>query len=124
MASKEAARLLLRRGTRLPSRAAVSSRRTVSALDATCRGSTLTLTTTSKHGIRPIDSRLPLGQTRAFSRSARRRNAEAAALDPNQIERESDEVDVCIVGGGESFQCPLAMLVFVPGKVALCDQSG
>ncbi|KKA21067.1 Electron-transferring-flavoprotein dehydrogenase [Rasamsonia emersonii CBS 393.64] len=43
--------------------------------------------------------RVVRGQTRPFSQSLRRRDAEAA-LDPSQIERESDEVDVCIVGGG------------------------
>lgn len=41
-------------------------------------------------------------QTRAFSRSLRKRFAdEDGNFDPRQIERESDEVDVCIVGGGK-----------------------
>lgn len=47
-------------------------------------------------------------QRRAFSGTARRGNEasssaedEGASFDPAQIERESDEVDVCIVGGGK-----------------------
>ena len=36
-------------------------------------------------------------QTRAFSAGARRQEE---AFDPATVERESDEVDVCIVGGG------------------------
>lgn len=44
-------------------------------------------------------------QTRAFSAAAPRQLAEVKdaaeeAFDPSTIERESDEVDVCIVGGG------------------------
>jgi electron-transferring-flavoprotein dehydrogenase len=43
------------------------------------------------------------GQQRAFSISAPRRLADAAEeFDPTSIERESDEVDVCIVGGGKA----------------------
>ncbi|KAH2537738.1 hypothetical protein KXW97_006053 [Aspergillus fumigatus] len=42
-----------------------------------------------------------LGQTRAFSQSLSTRLAdEHDQFDPRQVERESDEVDVCIVGGG------------------------
>ncbi|CRG92486.1 electron-transferring-flavoproteindehydrogenase [Talaromyces islandicus] len=40
-------------------------------------------------------------QSRQFSHSVSRQNADAEEkFDPSQIERESDEVDVCIVGGG------------------------
>ena len=44
-------------------------------------------------------------QTRAFSAGAPRQLADVKdaveeAFDPSTIERESDEVDVCIVGGG------------------------
>ena len=44
-------------------------------------------------------------QTRAFSAAASRQLADVKdaveeAFDPSTIERESDEVDVCIVGGG------------------------
>ncbi|CEL07935.1 Putative Electron transfer flavoprotein-ubiquinone oxidoreductase [Aspergillus calidoustus] len=40
-------------------------------------------------------------QTRAFSQSiARKLTDEHGHFDPRQVERESDEVDVCIVGGG------------------------
>jgi len=42
-----------------------------------------------------------LGQSRAFSISTPRRFAEVNdVFDPKSIDRESDEVDVCIVGGG------------------------
>ncbi|KAF2457906.1 electron transfer flavo protein-ubiquinone oxidoreductase-like protein [Lineolata rhizophorae] len=42
------------------------------------------------------------GQRRTLSSSARTRLASAveSALDPSQLDREADEVDVCIVGGG------------------------
>ena len=41
------------------------------------------------------------GQRRTFTATARRRLAEVdESFDPKSIERESDEVDVCIVGGG------------------------
>ncbi|KAN0083411.1 hypothetical protein V8E54_002499 [Elaphomyces granulatus] len=39
-------------------------------------------------------------QFRAFSQTHRKRRDEEADFDPSRIERESDEVDVCIVGGG------------------------
>ena len=43
-----------------------------------------------------------LGQSRAFSISTPRRFAEVNdVFDPKSIDRESDEVDVCIVGGGK-----------------------
>jgi electron-transferring-flavoprotein dehydrogenase len=46
-----------------------------------------------------------LGQSRAFSQSLSTRLAdEHDQFDPRQVERESDEVDVCIVGGGKSFR--------------------
>lgn len=43
-----------------------------------------------------------LGSRRAFSISTPRRFADVSeeAFDPRSIERESDQVDVCIVGGG------------------------
>ncbi|KAF2225643.1 hypothetical protein BDZ85DRAFT_316797 [Elsinoe ampelina] len=41
------------------------------------------------------------GQRRAFTQSSKRRLASVDdSFDPNSIERESDQVDVCIVGGG------------------------
>ncbi|KAI2793178.1 Electron transfer flavoprotein-ubiquinone oxidoreductase [Penicillium oxalicum] len=44
---------------------------------------------------------LPSTQIRAFSQSvSRRQTEEDGHFDPRSIERESDEVDVCIVGGG------------------------
>lgn len=43
-----------------------------------------------------------LGQSRAFSVSIPRKFADVNEdFDPKSIERESDEVDVCIVGGGK-----------------------
>ncbi|KAI9786633.1 MAG: hypothetical protein M1839_006184 [Geoglossum umbratile] len=41
-------------------------------------------------------------QKRLFANSRRLRLAETEALDPRQQDRESDQVDVCIVGGGPS----------------------
>ena len=41
-------------------------------------------------------------QTRAFSQSVTRRfTDENGEFDPRSLDRESDEVDVCIVGGGK-----------------------
>ena len=63
-------------------------------------------------------------QRRAFSGTVRRGDEEAqkqqggeeaeAAFDPSQIERESDEVDVCIVGGGKrAFNCSYLHLLYI-----------
>lgn len=44
---------------------------------------------------------IPPSQTRAFSQSVLRRfTDENGNFDPRSLDRESDEVDVCIVGGG------------------------
>lgn len=56
-------------------------------------------------------------QTRAFSAAAPRQLADVKdaveeAFDPSTIERESDEVDVCIVGGGMYFPVPTQILDF------------
>ncbi|EKG20237.1 Electron transfer flavoprotein-ubiquinone oxidoreductase [Macrophomina phaseolina MS6] len=53
----------------------------------------------------PLDSYRPAlriaGQRRSLSNTARTRLADVdESFDPSQIEREADEVDVCIVGGG------------------------
>ena len=46
-------------------------------------------------------------QIRTFSQSLSRADEEEDAhFDPSQIERESDEVDVCIVGGGMCLPFP------------------
>ena len=46
-------------------------------------------------------SNVPLTQRKSFSATALRPRAEAKEVfDPRQQDRESDEVDVCIVGGG------------------------
>ncbi|KAL2008078.1 hypothetical protein VTN00DRAFT_8060 [Thermoascus crustaceus] len=48
-----------------------------------------------------LDQNLFRLQTRAFSQSSRRRfTDEDGNFDPRQLDRESDDVDVCIVGGG------------------------
>jgi electron-transferring-flavoprotein dehydrogenase len=48
-----------------------------------------------------LSSRRTISQQRAFSVSLPRNYAEVdESFDPNTIDRESDEVDVCIVGGG------------------------
>ncbi|KAF4553748.1 Electron transfer flavoprotein-ubiquinone oxidoreductase-like protein [Elsinoe fawcettii] len=53
----------------------------------------------STQTIRPAVVRA--GQRRAFTQSSKRRLASVDdTFDPNSIERESDQVDVCIVGGG------------------------
>ncbi|CAG8980048.1 hypothetical protein HYALB_00009257 [Hymenoscyphus albidus] len=50
---------------------------------------------------RPRTSLYTLNQPQAFSISAPRRLADHdESFDPNTIDRESDEVDVCIIGGG------------------------
>src|SRR4051794_20872738 len=59
----------------------------------------------TRHARRPLDSYRPAlrvaGQRRAISSTARRTFADVDdSFDPRQQERESDEVDVCIVGGG------------------------
>lgn len=50
-----------------------------------------------------IASSLIAGQRRAFSLTVPRRLADVNDdFDPKSVERESDEVDVCIVGGGKN----------------------
>jgi electron-transferring-flavoprotein dehydrogenase len=65
-------------------------------------------------------------QTRAFSQSLRRPQAEEeAAFDPSQLDRESDEVDVCIVGGGKGCETSVGLfptdlfLLWIPGPAGL-----
>ncbi|EED19524.1 electron transfer flavoprotein-ubiquinone oxidoreductase [Talaromyces stipitatus ATCC 10500] len=102
MASKGAARLVLKREIRYSSRTwPSSSRSSISAVNSGRRVSALTPNNRRQYCnvVEPFNARLQPGQNRAFSRSARRRDAEEA-IDPSQVERESDEVDVCIVGGG------------------------
>ena len=57
---------------------------------------------------RPRLARISL-QQRVFSSSTHRRLADAIeGFDPNSIDRESDQVDVCIVGGGKKLCHPHA----------------
>ncbi|KAI9373733.1 hypothetical protein BJX61DRAFT_369620 [Aspergillus egyptiacus] len=96
MASKGAVLRLLRRGTRpAPSRFSRPS----STLCAAPRTSTITASG-KRTSIRCTALSTP-SQTRAFSQSVSRKlTDENGHFDPRQVERESDEVDVCIVGGG------------------------
>jgi electron-transferring-flavoprotein dehydrogenase len=114
MASKGAARFLLRREIQSSSRTWPSSPTTISVVNSGHRLSPLTRNNRRQHCnvANRFNARIQPGLSRDFSQSARRRNAEEA-LDPNQVERESDEVDVCIVGGGkfEDF-CALRIEIF------------
>lgn len=57
-----------------------------------------------------LGARIDRFQTRAFSQSLRRPKAEEeAAFDPSQLDRESDEVDVCIVGGGKGCETSVGL---------------
>lgn len=102
MASKGAARFLLKREIRSSSRTWPSSRTTVSTVSSGRRLSPLAPNNRRHHCniTNSFNARPQPGQNREFSQSTGRRNAEEN-VDPNQVERESDEVDVCIVGGGE-----------------------
>ncbi|KAJ6071706.1 hypothetical protein N7499_009720 [Penicillium canescens] len=97
MASKSAVLPLLRRELRSSSRFSRASS-SVSAIAIPARYSASPFTAGR------IPRRMALlapPQTRAFSQSLSRRVAdESGEFDPRTIERESDEVDVCIVGGG------------------------
>jgi electron-transferring-flavoprotein dehydrogenase len=111
MASKGAARLLLKREIQSSSRT-WPSRTSISAVNPGRRLSPPTPNNRRQHCnvANLFNARLQPEQSRAFSRSARRRNAEEA-LDPSQVERESDEVDVCIVGGGD-----FSLIVIIYGQ--------
>ncbi|RHZ74406.1 hypothetical protein CDV55_101087 [Aspergillus turcosus] len=101
MASKGAVLPLLRRElhtnrTRL-NRAASS----FSTVATTVRNTRAVSTRHSARHTALFSRRQLLGQTRAFSQSlSTRLTDEEGHFDPRQVERESDEVDVCIVGGG------------------------
>lgn len=105
MASKGAVLPLLRRElhtnrTRL-NRAASS----FSTVATTVRNTRAVSTRHSARHTALFSRRQLLGQTRAFSQSlSTRLTDEEGHFDPRQVERESDEVDVCIVGGGKSFR--------------------
>lgn len=111
MASKEAARLLLKREIQSSCRTWPSSRTSISAVNSAHRLSPLTPNNRRQYCnvANQFNARLQPEQSRAFSRSVRRRNAEED-LDPTQVERESDEVDVCIVGGGEFYSLRIDMV--------------
>ncbi|KAL4778114.1 hypothetical protein BJX76DRAFT_363036 [Aspergillus varians] len=95
MASRGVVLRLLRRETR-PSASRLS--RQSSTLCSAPRGS---ITTSGKRASIRCSALSTQSQTRAFSQSVSRKlTDENGHFDPRQVERESDEVDVCIVGGG------------------------
>ncbi|OJJ00373.1 hypothetical protein ASPVEDRAFT_51569 [Aspergillus versicolor CBS 583.65] len=95
MASRGVVLRLLRREARQnPSRFSRPS----STLCSAPRGS---ITTSGKRTSIRCSALSTPSQTRAFSQSiSRKLTDENGHFDPRQVERESDEVDVCIVGGG------------------------
>lgn len=98
MASKGAVLPLLRREIRSSARFSRASP-SVSALSSARTPANLFLTS-ARRSTRRSTPFTPL-QTRAFSQSVSRRfTDENGSFDPRSLERESDEVDVCIVGGG------------------------
>lgn len=116
MASKNTVLPLLRRELRFPSRFPRSSpTSTVPAIANLTRQSALS----RAFGTR-VARRTALGpqptQARAFSQSISKRfTDENGEFDPRALERESDDVDVCIVGGGMSvlYRHPSTQLNFV-----------
>lgn len=102
MASKGAVLPLLRREIR-PSRfsRATSS---VSAITTPARHSSSSFTASGLRSTRRTALFTAPIQTRAFSQSLSKRfTNENGDFDPRILERESDDVDVCIVGGGTCF---------------------
>ncbi|KAL4969708.1 electron-transferring-flavoprotein dehydrogenase [Aspergillus stella-maris] len=95
MASRGAALRLLGRGTQ---RSSSSLLRPSSTLSSAPRGS---IANSGKRTSLRCSALSTPSQTRAFSQSLSRKYAEEnGGFDPKSVERESDEVDVCIVGGG------------------------
>ncbi|GAD94708.1 electron transfer flavoprotein-ubiquinone oxidoreductase [Paecilomyces variotii No. 5] len=102
MASRGAALPLLRRELCASSRTLRGS--SFSATANALRGRTAGVSATANsrsHRIGLLSQTAPQSQTRAFTQSLRRRYTDDEGnWDPRLNERESDEVDVCIVGGG------------------------
>lgn len=97
MASRGLALPLLRRELRASLRA---GRRCPSSNSAVTSARQLSFFSETRPSSSFRSARLSGVQTRPFSQSLHRRQADEAAFDPSQVEREFDEVDVCIVGGG------------------------
>ncbi|KAJ5793890.1 hypothetical protein N7457_000489 [Penicillium paradoxum] len=98
MASKGAVLPLLRREVRSSLR--FSRVTSLSAIAAPARHSASTFTTSGRR-LTPRTALFAPTQTRAFSQSLSRRfTDENGDFDPRTLDRESDDVDVCIVGGG------------------------
>ncbi|PYI05939.1 hypothetical protein BO78DRAFT_397794 [Aspergillus sclerotiicarbonarius CBS 121057] len=100
MASKGAVLPLLRREMR-PSFSRLSrASASLTSLSNPARISNSSLAASGRRTVRRT-SLFPPIQTRAFSQSlSRKLTDEHGNFDPRQLDRESDEVDVCIVGGG------------------------
>ncbi|RAH67778.1 electron-transferring-flavoprotein dehydrogenase [Aspergillus aculeatinus CBS 121060] len=100
MASKGAVLPLLRRELRPSSLRLPKASASLSSLATSARPSNRSSPASYRKAIRPRSLFTPI-QTRAFSQSVTRRLTDADGnFDPRQLDRESDEVDVCIVGGG------------------------
>lgn len=111
MASKGAVLPLLRREMRSASRLSRTTP-SISSLVSSARSPASPFTSSGRRLARQTVPFTPL-QTRAFSQSVSRRfTDENGNFDPRSIDRESDEVDVCIVGGG---MCYAAILTLEPG---------
>lgn len=100
MASKGAVLPLLRREIR----SSRFSRATPSVSAIATRHSASPFTTSGRRLARQTALFTAPTQTRAFSQSLSKRfTDENGDFDPRTLERESDDVDVCIVGGGTCF---------------------
>ncbi|GFN19848.1 hypothetical protein AtubIFM55763_003461 [Aspergillus tubingensis] len=100
MASKGAVLPLLRRELRPTWSRFSRPSASLAPFSNSARISNSSLAASGKRAIRRT-SFFPPVQTRAFSQSlSRKLTDEHGNFDPRQLDRESDEVDVCIVGGG------------------------
>ncbi|KAL3466639.1 hypothetical protein BJX64DRAFT_249541 [Aspergillus heterothallicus] len=95
MASRGAVLRLLRRETR------TGASRLTKTSASLCSPQQKSIAASGKRATLRCSAYSSPSQTRAFSQSiARSLTDENGHFDPRQVERESDEVDVCIVGGG------------------------
>lgn len=106
MATNRTVLPLLRREMRTASsRLSRASPSVVTALASPVRSPATIFSNTNRsitHRSAPLIS---ANQTRSFSQSVLRRfTDENGNFDPRSLDRESDEVDVCIVGGGMFYQ--------------------
>jgi electron-transferring-flavoprotein dehydrogenase len=105
MASKGAVLPLLRRELHTSRTRLTRAASSFSIVATTVRNTRAVSTRHSARHTALFSRRQLLGQTRPFSQSlSTRLTDEDDRFDPRQVERESDEVDVCIVGGGKGFR--------------------